>query len=82
MIYSRGILLNILEFKLEKLINTIVMKIELFKKPSENSVAVILTFVLFFLFFLLKVQENQDNAMNKVISSSSIEIASASSLID
>ncbi|WP_193315975.1 hypothetical protein [Flavicella marina] len=58
------------------------MKIELFKKPSENSVAVILTFVLFFLFFLLKVQENQDNAMNKVISSSSIEIASASSLID
>jgi hypothetical protein len=56
------------------------MRIELFKKPNENLVAVAVTFVLFVLLFVLKTQEDQSRTTGEIIKGSEIEIASASLL--
>jgi hypothetical protein len=56
------------------------MRIELFKKPNENLVAVAVTFVLFVLLFVLKTQEDQSRTTGEIIKGSEIEIASVSLL--
>jgi hypothetical protein len=56
------------------------MRIELFKKPNDNLVAVAVTFVLFVLLFVLKTQEDQSRTTGEIIKGSEIEIASASLL--
>lgn len=56
------------------------MKIELFKKPNENVVALAVTFVLFVLLFVLKTQEDQSRTTSKIITGSEIELASTSLL--
>ena len=56
------------------------MKIELFKKPNENVVALAVTFVLFVLLFVLKMQEEQSRTTSKIITGSEIELASTSLL--
>ena len=55
------------------------MKIESFKKINENHVALAVTCVLFFLLFVLKTQETQVS-IQKVITSSEIELASSMGL--
>ena len=56
------------------------MKIELFKKPNENVVALAVTFVLFVLLFVLKTQEEQSRTTSNIITGSEIELASTSLL--
>lgn len=56
------------------------MRLEIFKKPSENVVALAVTFVLFFLLIISKMEENRRPSIESIISVSEVELASTSIL--